>query len=273
MKGTRLNRVKSRLAGGTHLLAALFLAAAFALASPLQAATPDRPLIGVSYFAGWWRPLPNKWNYDPAVGDWRARFPQRVPLLGEYNDQPTMDKEIVAAAEHGIDSFLILWYYNGPNESQEREKNSRFLNADYPYEKLAEFARPSRGVHGNDKIPYVPYLGAGFNARPWPDNRARFAIPTKDEWTRELRTMKADLQRLENLGFPLPDGRRRKALTIYAWNEFGEGGFLAPTKGEGAMKLRAIQEVFGRPQGTFQCRAGAGVPRLRGPENSLGQNN
>jgi hypothetical protein len=82
----------------------------------------------VSYFAGWWRPLPNKWNYDPAVGDWRARFPQRVPLSGEYNDQPTMDKEIVVAAEHGIDFFLILWYYNGPNNSQEREKNSRFLN-------------------------------------------------------------------------------------------------------------------------------------------------
>ena len=68
--------------------------------------------------------------------------------------------------------------------------------ADYPYEKLAEFARPSRGVHASDKIPYVPYLGAGFNARPWPDERARFAIPTKDE---------------------------------------------------GAMKLDAIQEVFGRP--------------------------
>jgi hypothetical protein len=364
---------------------AVGLLVAFAFASPLQAAPPDRPLIGASYFAGWWRPLPNKWNYDPAIGDWRARFPDRVPLLGEYNDQPTMDKEIVAAAEHGIDFFLILWYYNGPNESQEREKNARFLNegvktfvkspearrmrfgieycnhapyqvksaddwnyclrtwvaamrhpsylrvggrrvfkvhswhhfwdengkdagacrarldgfrkavreaglgemiigcgiasgekilpghpagalfdftgtymevpnlpqreADYPYEKLAEFVRPSRGVHAKDKIPYVPYLGAGFNARPWPDDRARFAIPAKDKWTRELRTMKADLQRLENLGFPLPDGRRQKAFTIYAWNEFGEGGFVAPTKGEGYMKLKAIEEVYGPDHG------------------------
>jgi hypothetical protein len=340
----------------------------------------DRPLVGASYFAGWWRP--NKWNYDPAVGDWRARFPQRVPLLGEYNEPSTMDKEIVAAAEHGVDFFLILWYYNGPDDSREREKNARFLNeglktfvkspeahrmrfaieycnhqpyqvktaddwnhciktwvaamrhpsylrvggklvfkvhswhhfwdengkdatacrarldglrkavreaglsemiigcgipsgekiapghpagdlfdftgtymevpdlpqreADYPYEKLAEFARPTRAAHAKDKIPYVPYLGAGFNARPWPDHRARFAIPTKDEWMRELRTTQADLERLENLGFPLPDGRRQKALTIYAWNEFGEGGFLAPTQRENYMKLQAIRDVFGR---------------------------
>ncbi len=340
----------------------------------------SRPLVGASYFAGWWKPLPNKWNYDPAVGDWRPKFPERVPLLGEYNEQATMDKEIVAAAEHGVDFFLILWYYNGPGESRERETNARFLNeglktyvksreaprmrfaieycnhepyqvktaedwwecvktwiaamrrpsylraggrlvfkvhswhhfwdengrdatkcrarlevfrnaaravglgelvigcgiaggerivpghpagdlfdftgtymevpnlpqreADYPYEKLAGFARPTRAIHEKDKIPYVPYLGAGFNAKPWPDDRARFAFPTKDQWTAELRRMKADLERLSNVGFPLPNGGRQKAFTIYAWNEFGEGGFVAPTKGEGTMKLQAIRAVF-----------------------------
>jgi len=34
-------------------------------------------------------------------------------------------------------------------------------------------------------------------------------------------------------------------LLIYAWNEFGEGGIVAPTKGDGMMKLEAIREVFG----------------------------
>jgi hypothetical protein len=62
--------------------------------------------------------------------------------------------------------------------------------------------------------------------------------------------MKADLEHLPNLGYPLPGGARQKAFTIYAWNEFGEGGFVAPTKGEGAMKLQAIEEVFGRPRGS-----------------------
>jgi hypothetical protein len=118
--------------------------------------------------------------------------------------------------------------------------------ADYPYERLAAHVRQHRGAHGKDKIPYLPYLGAGFNAKPWPDDRARFAFPTQDEWTKELKTIKADLGRLPNLGFPLPNGRCQTAFTIYAWNEYGEGGFVAPTKGEGYMKLKAIQEVFGR---------------------------
>jgi len=88
----------------------------------------DRVLVGVNYFAGWWQPLPNKWNYDTAVGDWRTNYPGRVPLLGEYNTQETMDREIIAAAAHGIDFFLILWYSNGPAEAAERETHARFLN-------------------------------------------------------------------------------------------------------------------------------------------------
>jgi hypothetical protein len=32
---------------------------------------------------------------------------------------------------------------------------------------------------------------------------------------------------------------------IYAWNEFGEGGIVAPTRGEQSMKLEAIRAVFG----------------------------
>ncbi len=34
-------------------------------------------------------------------------------------------------------------------------------------------------------------------------------------------------------------------LLIYAWNEFAEGGIVAPTVGEGDTKLRGIREVFG----------------------------
>jgi len=342
----------------------------------------DRVLVGVNYFAGWWQPLPNKWNYDPAIGDWRTKYPGRVPLLGEYNTQETMNREIIAAAVHGIDFFLILWYYNGPGEAAERETHSRFLNeglrtfirspeahrlrfaveycnhppyevktdrdweeclrawlpafqhpsylrvggrlvfkvhswhhfwrengenvdscrtrlatlrqsvraaglgemlvgcgvaanerieavhpalqffeftntymdlpnrpagdTDEPYEALARFIRESREQHVRDAVPYLPFLGAGFNARPWPDRRVRFAFPIREEWTQELRSMRADLDRIGTLGLPLPGGRRQKAFTIYAWNEFGEGGIVAPTRGEGYMKLEAITNVFSR---------------------------
>ena len=233
-----------------------------------------------------------------------------------------MDKETIAASRHSVDFFLILWYYNGPNESQERETNARYLNdglktfvnspeahrmkfaieycnhepyqvrtekdsadcggpgsrlcdipatsvsvdgrfsrstvgttsgmktaatgqnaaqgstpferprseagvgelllgcgipsgekieaghpagelfeftgsymevpdlpqreADYPYEKLAEHIRPARAVHTKDKIPYVPYLGVGFNAKPWQDKRARFTFPPEKNGPRSF---------------------------------------------------------------------------------------
>jgi hypothetical protein len=32
---------------------------------------------------------------------------------------------------------------------------------------------------------------------------------------------------------------------IYAWNEFGEGGIVAPTRGDGYMKLETIRGVLG----------------------------
>jgi hypothetical protein len=293
-----------------------------------------------------------------------------------------MDREILAAARHGLDFFLILWYYNGPGDTAEREKHSRFLNdgvrtfinspeahhlrfaieycnhppfevksdreweecfrtwlpafrhssylrvggkllfkvhswhhfwrengqnaaacrarleslrrsvqeaglgemligcgvaanesikaghpalqffeftntymelpnrsaadTDQPYDDLARFVRESRNQHASDAVPYCPFLAAGFNARPWQDSRARFAFPTREEWTLELRRMVADLDRMPALGLPLPGSGRQKAFTIYAWNEFGEGGIVAPTRGEGTMKLEAIREVASR---------------------------
>jgi len=39
-------------------------------------------------------------------------------------------------------------------------------------------------------------------------------------------------------------------LLIYAWNEFGEGGIVAPTRGENEMKLEAIRDVFVSPDVT-----------------------
>ena len=36
------------------------------------------------------------------------------------------------------------------------------------------------------------------------------------------------------------------AFNIYAWNEFGEGGIMAPTQGDAYMKLDTIAVVFGR---------------------------
>ena len=58
--------------------------------------------------------------------------------------------------------------------------------------------------------------------------------------------MKEALSMNPSLGLPKQDGTQQKVFTIYAWNEFGEGGIVAPTKGRDYMMLECIKDVFDR---------------------------
>lgn len=334
------------------------------------------PLVGVYYFSGWWRPQPNKWTVGGQ--DWRKDWSARIPLLGEYNEQKTMDLEIAAAAKHGVHFFQILWYPAGGQTPQDwatdplnaglrqfLASNNRhrmkftleyvnhppfdlakdeqwesacrvwvaamkdpsylrvdnrpvfkihglhhFLNQNsgnaprvaarlgvfcdiarhaglpnplisagvmasgakgigaaaepydflttymdipslpkveklYPYSDLLAMAEQAWASYAKESPkPYVPYLPAGWDPRPWQDPRPSFTMPTRGEWRMALRKIKDALDASENLGVPRADGRRQKMLLIYAWNEFGEGGIVAPTQGDGYMKLEGIQEIL-----------------------------
>jgi hypothetical protein len=114
----------------------------------------------------------------------------------------------------------------------------------YPFNRLIKHAEDGwlRYAEHSSK-PYVPYVPSGWDPRPWGDPRPSFAFPTRDEWTAALRRVKAALDKYPTLGIPAKDSRK-KMLLIYAWNEFGEGGIMAPTHGEKAMKLEAVREVF-----------------------------
>jgi hypothetical protein len=116
----------------------------------------------------------------------------------------------------------------------------------YPYELLIKHAEDGwlRYAEHTSK-PYVPYVPSGWDPRPWRDPRPSFAFPTREEWTAALKRVKAALDKYPKLGIPVPGGGRKKMLLIYAWNEFGEGGIMAPTRGDKDMKLEAVREVFG----------------------------
>lgn len=326
----------------------------------------DECLVGVYYFAGWW-PASGGNKYIIADHDWREDYPGRIPVLGQYNEQKTMDWEIIAASSHGVDFFQILWYPNGgplneglrtfmasPNsgwmkftleyvnhppfdlstdeawEAACREwcaamkhpsylrvggrpvfkvhgadyflrqngndpvkvasrldtlrriakedglpkplvsggvgagevagdtvassydflttymemPNSPQRDEPYPYEDLIKYAEDGWTRYGVARKPYLPYVPSGWDPRPWKDPRPSFAMPTRDRWKNALMRVKAALDEYPNLGIPIKGGRQ-KAILIYAWNEFGEGGIVAPTRGEGTMKLDVIREVFG----------------------------
>jgi hypothetical protein len=114
------SRGRSPSLGWHALITALLLLGTAAAASEPSGHRKEKDvLVGVNYFPGWWKPLPNKWQ-DRRGEDWRLRFPERVPSLGEYNDQETTNREIKAAAGAGVDFFSILWYYNPPGHERER---------------------------------------------------------------------------------------------------------------------------------------------------------
>lgn len=333
-------------------------------------------LVGVYYFAGWWRDTPNK--YQVGGDDWRHRFPERRALLGEFNEQATMDREIAVAARFGVDFFQILWYpkvdgpqgedaaridraveqfmvspnarrlhftleyvnhapFDLPTDSAWREAcrtwvaamrhrsylrvNGRpvfkvhhlssfvrqsgsvqeaadrlailrtmakaagagdpligggvvdrevpdpetarlvdyfatYMGMDerrpqrsspYPYSELLAWAEDSWALQAaREPLPYVPYVPSGWDPRPWHDPRPSYTAPTREEWRTALQRVKDALDRSPRCGLPAGDGRVQKALLIYAWNEFGEGGILAPTELERSMKLEVIRDLFER---------------------------
>ena len=90
----------------------------------------------------------------------------------------------------------------------------------------------------------------GWDAEPWGgENRPRFLAYTNDEWLAQLHGVKLQMS-VPNaaVGFPLLDGKVQPAFSMYCWNEFGEGGMLAPTEGLGSSRLEAVKSVFGLRQ-------------------------
>ncbi len=346
-----------------------------------QVTTQNHTLVGVNYFAGWWPEKPNKWQDPRDNHEWLPEYPGRTPLLGKLNTDATMDREILAAAKHGVDFFSILWYpqqkgvpaggqnqtpmlargltqfmaspnakqmhfmvefcnhppFSVPSETEWKECVAVFVKAmrhpsylkvdgravfkihsafqfhldasndftrcknrldylrdqarqagvgelvigaggigdtvkaddwaaqlydfsneymmtpelpsepkDRPFSEMTTYGLAKNQARSTNAIPHLPFLGAGWNPRPWGDRRAAFAFPTRTEWNAALRDMDALIKKSSQLGIPRRDGSVQPAFLIYAWNEFGEGGIVAPTQGEGMMKLEGIREVFGK---------------------------
>lgn len=139
-----------------------------------------------------------------------------------------------------------------PNWECPRYKNSWWPNATpagakvFPYAECADFQAAARGNHSGDPVPYLPNLIAGFDPRPWEEQSPSFAPPTDAEWRAALTQAKDLVAAPGNTVFGFPDGRGGvvPAAMIYAWNEFGEGGILAPSAGAGSSLLQAVADVF-----------------------------
>jgi hypothetical protein len=111
----------------------------------------------------------------------------------------------------------------------------------HPYAELLDAHRKSWA--GTREQPHIPCLTAGWDRRPWeegPNPKCCWYHPDRTPEQFGACVKDAVVWMEANPEKATPE----KLMLIYAWNEFGEGGYLAPTKGDpGGAYLKAVKEV------------------------------
>lgn len=110
--------------------------------------------------------------------------------------------------------------------------------------KYAELVAANQAAwKGSREQPCIPIVTAGWDKRAWekkenPENGAYYPDRTPEQFESFLRDAVKWMDEH-------PDQTTAEHLAlIYAWNEFGEGGYIAPTKGDPNGKyLKAIRKV------------------------------
>jgi hypothetical protein len=112
--------------------------------------------------------------------------------------------------------------------------------------KYAELVEAHRATwRGSREQPHIPALSVGWDKRPWEGDRGLGQAPG---WYFSDRTPQQFGEALESavqwMDRHPEETTAERIVLLYAWNEFGEGGYLAPTKGDprGAY-LREVRAV------------------------------
>lgn len=121
-----------------------------------------------------------------------------------------------------------------------------FPKTDYAWA-AAEYFKQWDAQHEAYGVPYFPNVTSGWDPTP----RVPASVPydgkkypnTPILWNNSPKQFKSALEQAHLRAIGLPEGQR--IVTIYAWNEWTEGGFLEPDTRNKLTSLDAINQVFG----------------------------
>lgn len=219
----------------------------------------------VANHAGYLFEGPGDWA-QAAVG-WLPYFkhPQHVtvdgkPLVIIFNprnaDSQGFARLQAAAREAGLPGVAIAGCGGGDPETGFTHSTHYNIVPGYaagsqqrPFSELIEAHR--RAWRGSAEQPYMPALSVGWDKRPWEGERG---LGQKPGWYFPDRTPEQFAAGLESairwMDEHADETTAERIVLLFAWNEYGEGGYLAPTKDdpEGAY-LKAVKKVV---QGTKQ---------------------
>jgi hypothetical protein len=98
-------------------------------------------------------------------------------------------------------------------------------------------------------LPYIPAVTTGWDRRPWEGDPAhkvvKAAVYYPDRTPAEVGALVHEAVRWvdQHSERAVPE----RVVVLYAWNELGEGGFIAPTKAQGTAYLDAIKKAIQTP--------------------------
>lgn len=129
-------------------------------------------------------------------------------------------------------AFLGFSAYTGWNYAETR--GARVADYDLMVDAYLDYYRAAAGTAR--KLPYIVPASPGWDSRPWFGVSAVVrSDPTPEKFERMLLGAK------KLLDDPVT---RPKVLMIEAWNEFGEGSYIEPTKKWGFRYLEALRKIF-----------------------------
>lgn len=135
----------------------------------------------------------------------------------------------------------------------------------FTYHDLEMHQRIGRAYHAYDSVPFVPNIVVGFHPLwAFQKDLPRFEGATPAELINSIKAAQQDIDTFPGLKFPSSSAKPANLLLIYAWNEFAEGGYLAPTLGTGYGYLDAIRNLL---------KAGTGVEEAPKTNVPLGEPN
>jgi len=126
----------------------------------------------------------------------------------------------------------------------------------------------------DSKVPFVPLVTTGWDKRPRQDNPVSWetghAYHKQKVFPSEAKPTEiaAHLNRAINFVKSHPKVCKSNCIIVYAWNEFDEGGWLAPTRGRNGQpftrRLDAIRKVLVRDGPQTGQNGQRNIPRVEG---------
>jgi len=150
-------------------------------------------------------------------------------------------------AIHGYGSFPDLSIVQADGYDAVSMYNWSFgdVRGEQPFAVLAEAGRWIWGQAAlNSALPFIPTAMAGWDARPWYDPPAWFRRSPGDVAAHVCSAITWANSNLRLRPEPPPEP---PLVFIEAWNELGEGGYLAPTVGDGTSYGDSLAEMLAAP--------------------------